>query len=112
VELPGSCRALIQLGGSPGDPVRLIGWRPFRGGLRPALLLLGALSRVARDEGAATLRFPPWESAAADGTLHRACRLLGFVRRDDFTTLWVRTSDPDLARVDAVVQTPLLYLGL
>jgi len=112
LELAGSCRALVQLGGSPGDPVRLIGWRPFSGGLRPALLLLGALSRVARDEGAATLRFQPWESPAADGTLRRACRLLGFVRRDDFTTLWVRTSIPELARADAVVQTPLLYLGL
>jgi hypothetical protein len=80
--------------------------------MRAAILLLRALSTIARDQGAATLRFQPWESQAADGTLRRACRALGFVPRDDFTTLWVRTSDPSLARADAVATTPLLYLGL
>ncbi len=114
LEVPGShgCRALIQVGGSPGQPTRLIGWRPGRGGIRAAVLLLGALGRLARDQDAATLRFQPWDSPAADGMLRRACRLLGFVPRDDFTTLWVRTSDPDLAHAAAVVPTPLLYLGL
>lgn len=109
---PHGCRALIQIGGSPGEPVRLIGWRPRRSGIRAAILLLGVLGRLARNEGAATLRFQPWASPAANGTLRKACRLLGFVHRNDFTTLWVRTSDPELARADTVVPTPLLYLGL
>jgi GNAT superfamily N-acetyltransferase len=106
------CRALIQIGGSPGEPVRLIGRRAARGGVREAMHLLTALVRFARDTGATSLRFQPWDSPAADATLRRACRLLGFVPRDDFTTLWVRTSDPKLARADAVLPTPLLYLGL
>ena len=67
---------------------------------------------VTRDKsGLGSLRFQPWESPAANGDLRRACRLLGFIRRDDFTTLYVHTRDPELARADAVVTTPLLYLG-
>jgi GNAT superfamily N-acetyltransferase len=106
----GSC-ALVQLPGSPGDPVRLVGWRPRSPGLVPALLLLREAARVARRTGAGTLRFQPWASPAGDGTLERACRLLGFVARSDFTTLYVRARDPGLARSEAVAPTPLLYLG-
>ena len=108
---PDGCRALLQVPGAPGEPVRVIGWRPARTGLVPAFLLLGATGRLARRNGATTLRFQPWASPAGNGTLERACRLLGFVARRDVTTLWVRTHDAELARADAVVPTPLLYLG-
>lgn len=105
------CRALLQVPGAPGEPVRVIGWRPARAGLIPALVLLGAAGRLARRSGAATLRFQPWASHTGNGTLERAGRLLGFVPRPELTTLWVRTNDPTLARTDAVVATPLLYLA-
>ena len=104
-------RALVQLPGVDGQPLRVIGWRPARAGLRPALALVGATVRAARASGAGTVRFQPWASPAGNGTLRRACRLLGFVPRYDLTTLWVRTSDPALERAAAVVPSPLLYLG-
>jgi hypothetical protein len=107
LELRGGHRALVQLPGSAGDPLRVIGWRPAHPGLRPAVQLLREALRLARARGAATLRFQPWSGAAGNGTLTRACRLLGFVRRSDFTTLYVRARDP----VGEVVPTPLLYLG-
>jgi hypothetical protein len=110
VELAGS-RALVQIPGKAGEPVRLIGWRPERAGLRPAAALLASLARVAEREHAGAVRFQPWESPAANGDLRRACRLLGFVTRRDVTTLWVRARDPALARADAVVSTPLFSLG-
>lgn len=110
VELRDS-RALVQIPGRPQEPLRLIGWRPERAGLRPALLLLSALGRLARRENAGTLRFQPWASPAANGELGRACRLLGFLPRADLTTLWVRARDPMLARPDAVVSTPIFALG-
>jgi GNAT superfamily N-acetyltransferase len=105
------CRALVQLPGKPREPVRLIGWRPERAGLRPALNLLVALGRLARREGAATLRFQPWRSPPANGDLWLACRLLAFLPRHDLTTLWVRMHDPALARPEAVLSTPLFSLG-
>lgn len=105
------CRALIQVPAAPLEPVRIVGWRSERPGLRSAAALLGAAGRIARETGAPTLRFQPWPSEAGDGALERACRLLGFVRRADQTTLWVRTHDPELARPDAVVPSPLFYLG-
>lgn len=113
LELPGEdgCRALVQVPGEPAEPVRLIGWRPARGGFRPALLLLAALGHLARGTGATTLRFQPWASEAADGTLRRACRLTGFVPRSDLSTLWIRTNDAELARPDRIIPTPLFYLG-
>jgi hypothetical protein len=113
LELAGShgSRALVQLPGSPWEPFRLVGWRSERPGSRSALALLRAAARAARQEGAATLRFQPWDSPAANGALERACRLAGFVRRPDLTTVWVRTGRPELARADAVVPTPSLYLG-
>ena len=113
LELPGphGCRALVQLPGSAGDPLRIIGWRPHQGGPLPAVLLLGAAWRLARRAGAGTLRVQPWPGQPGDLALHRACRLLGFVARDDFTTLFVRSKASELARAQAVVPTPLLYLG-
>ncbi len=107
LELAGGHRALVQLPGSPGDPLRIIGWRPAQPGLRPALPLLRDALRLAHARDAATLRFQPWPGPAGDGALARACRLLGFVRRSDFTTLYVRAREP----VGEVVPTPLLYLG-
>jgi hypothetical protein len=113
LEVPGDhgCRALIQVPAAPLEPVRIVGWRPPRPGLRAAVLLLAAAGRVARQLRAPTLRFQPWPSEAGDGALDRACRLLGFVRRRDQTTLWVRTHDSALARSEAVVPSPLFYLG-
>jgi len=113
VELDGrdGSRALVQVARSGGEAVRLAAWRPARAGLRPALLLVDALVRLARRSGAAALRFQPWDSPAADGALVTACRLLGLVRRDDLTTLWVRTADAELRRADAVTPTPVFYLG-
>lgn len=108
---PNGCRALIQVPAAPREPVRIVGWRPRRRGIRSAALLLGAAGRIARQTGAPTLRFQPWPSAAGDGDLARACRLLGLLRRHDQTTLWVRTHDPDLARAEAVVPSPLFYLA-
>jgi hypothetical protein len=43
--------------------------------------------------------------------LGRAARALALVPRHDLTTLWVRARDPSLARPEAVVPTPMLYLG-
>jgi hypothetical protein len=104
-------RALVQLPGSPGDPIRIIGWRPAHAGLAPAVLLLAAAARVARRSGAGTLRFQPWPSPAGDGALVRAARLLGFVRRGDFTILYVSAGGAKPAYAEAVVPTPLLYLA-
>ena len=113
LEIPGAdgCRALLQVPGAPGEPIRVVGWRPARAGLIPAFVLLGTAGRLARLSGAATLRFQPWGSPSGNGMLERACRLLGFVARRDLTTLWVRAGDPALSRRDAVVPTPFLYLG-
>jgi GNAT superfamily N-acetyltransferase len=113
LELPGEngLRALIQVPAAPLEPVRIVGWRPRRRGLRAAIVLLAAAGRVAEQAGAPTLRFQPWPSEAGDGDLERACRLLGLVRRHDQTTLWVRARDPDFARTEAVVPSPLFYLA-
>lgn len=109
---PHGCRALVQLPGAPGDPLRLASWRPERPGLRSALLLTAAAAQIARGAGASTVRFQPWRGQIGDGSLGRACRLLGFVRRSDFTTLYVQSPGaPELARAEAVQSTPFLYLG-
>jgi hypothetical protein len=110
LEGPGA-RALVQTPGSRHDPLRIIGWRPLEPGLRQALAFVAAAGRAAERAGATSLRFQPWGSPAADGSLTRACRLLGFLPRPDLTTLWVRTHDPALKRAEAVVPTPFLYLG-
>ena len=110
LELDGS-RALVQLPAASHEPLRVIGWKDERPGLRSALRLVAAAGRLARARGAATLRFQPWDGDAGDGALARACRLAGFVPRDDLTTVWVHTRDPGLARPEAAVSTPFLYLG-
>jgi hypothetical protein len=107
----GGSRALVQVPGAAHEPVRLIGWRPERNGLRSALRLLAAVGRMAREIGAPTLRFQPWVSEAGDGDLRRACRLVGFVPRADLSTLWVRTPEFELARPARIAPTPLFFLG-
>jgi GNAT superfamily N-acetyltransferase len=113
LEVPGNrgSRALVQIPAAPHEPVRLIGWRPVWPGVVPAVLMLAAARRLAQRAHAPALRFQPWPSPVADGSLALACRLLGFVPRNDLTTLWVRARDPQLARADSVVPSPLFYLG-
>ena len=113
LEVPGNrgSRALVQVPAAPHEPVRLVGWRPVRPGVVPGVLLLAALRRLAQHARASSLRFQPWPSSVADGSLALACRLLGFVPRNDLTTLWVRARDPELARTESVVSSPLFYLG-
>jgi GNAT superfamily N-acetyltransferase len=95
-------RALVQVPLQKGESLRLVGWS----GAGRARRLLTAAAQLASESGAATLRFQPWDGTAGDGDMGRACRLLGFVRRDDFTTLYVRGRG-----AGEVVSTPLLYLG-
>jgi GNAT superfamily N-acetyltransferase len=104
-------RALVQMPGAAGEAVRLVGWQSASRGLGSALLLVGALGRLARHSGAAVVRFQPWPAEAGDGALARACRLVGFVPRNDFTTLWIRAADAALTRTSAVVPSPVFYLG-
>ena len=105
LELP-QARALVQLPGVAGQPLRVIGWRGEK-----ALALVAAAARVAAEHAAGSIRFQPWAAPPGDGELRRACRLLGFVPRRDLTSLWVRTADPALQHADAVVPSPLLYLA-
>jgi hypothetical protein len=104
-------RALVQLPGVAGGPLRLVGWRAEGSAVRSALTLLGELDEMARRTQASTLRFQPWGSAAGNGALTRACRLLAFVPRPDLTRLWVRSSDPAHMKRESIVSTPLFYLG-
>lgn len=92
VDVPGS-RAIVRL--APGDPngLQLVAWRAERPGLASAFLLLDALRRLARRHDLPTLRYQPW--AASDPVLERACRLLGFVRREEVELL-LHTDDPEL----------------
>jgi hypothetical protein len=101
-------RALVQLPGSPRDALRVAAWESPSPGIGSALVLLDAAARLGRESDAATLRL---QFAPLDPSLRRAARALGFVERNDLSTLWVRTADPDLARPDAVRATPSLYLG-
>lgn len=107
----GDCRALVQVPGTGTEPLRIVSWRAERPTLRTALRLVAAAARLADERGAATLRFQPWDGPAGDGALSRACRVSGFVRRADLTTVWLRTTRPELARTGAPVSTPFLYLG-
>ena len=106
-----SCRALVQLPASSHEPFRVVGWRSERPGTRSGLRLLAAAGRLAREHGAPTLRFQPWDGPSGDGSLVRACRLAGLVPRDDLTTVWVHSPDRELVRAEAAVSTPFLYLG-
>lgn len=101
-------RALVQLPGSPRDALRVAAWESPSPGIGSALLLLDAAASLGRESDAATLRL---QFARPDPNLRRAARALGFIARDDLSTLWVRTADPDLARADAVISTAPLFLG-
>ena len=101
-------RALVQLPGWPREPLRVAAWDSPSGSVKSAVVLLEAAGRLARETGASTLRL---QIANREPSLRRAARALGFVERDDLTTLWVRTADPALASADSVVPTPFLYLG-
>jgi GNAT superfamily N-acetyltransferase len=102
-------RGLVQLPETPHEPLRVAAWTSGRSEHRAAVQFLLAAARLARSSNASTLRLQ--QQPHADATLSRAARALGFVRRADLTTLWVRTHDSSLARPDAVVSTPMLYLG-
>ena len=104
-------RALLQFPGGRGGGLRLVSWSSERPTTTSALRVLMAAHQLARTSGAGTLRFQPWRPGPLTDALVVACRLLGFVRRDDFSTLYVRARGPALARPDSVVATPLLGLG-
>jgi hypothetical protein len=110
LELPerGRSRLLVQLPGSPQEPLRVAAWRSRRPGTRAAIAALDAATRLARETDATAVRV---QQPRADASLRRAARLLGFVPRRDLTTLWVRAHDRSLERPEAVVSTPMLYLG-
>ena len=101
-------RLLVQLPGSPQEPLRVAAWHgPHRGTLG-AFAALAAAVRLARETDAVAVRV---QQQPLDPTLRRAARVLGFVSRHDLTTLWVRAREPSLERAEAVVPTPMLYLG-
>ena len=101
-------RALVQLPGWPREPLRVAAWDSPSLGLKSAVVLLDAAGRLARETGATSLRLQLGHRVPS---LRRAARALGFVERDDLTTLWVRTADPTLATAESVVPTAFLYLG-
>jgi hypothetical protein len=109
LETPSGERLLVQLPGGPGDLLRIVSWRSERPTTRSALRLLLAAAHLARDHGAARIAYQPWPPDASGSALARACRLLGFVGRDDLSTLYVRGRDPAVAA--AATTTPLLALG-
>jgi hypothetical protein len=102
-------QALVRTADGSAEGFRVLSWRASRGGLLPAVRVLGAAASVARSQRAAALRFQPWLGEVGDGRLTRAARLLGFVRRSDFSTLYVRSRDPELARAENVALTPFFY---
>jgi GNAT superfamily N-acetyltransferase len=111
LESPVRARVLLQLPGGPGGALRIVSWRAERPTTALAVRVLAAAARLARESGAGTLRYQPWSAASPSRPLVRACRLLGFIAREDFSTLFVRTQNAALATPAAVVSTPLLGLG-
>jgi hypothetical protein len=109
LQTSGGERSLVQLPGAPGDLLRIVAWRSERPATRSALRLVLAAARLARDHRAARIAYQPWPPDRCGSVLARACRLLGFVERDDLATLYVRGRDPGIA--PAVTTTPLLALG-
>jgi hypothetical protein len=103
---PSGCRALVRVDESHETTVQIVGWRPRREGLLPAVLLLGAAARIARERRAPTLRFQPWAGEAGDGALARACAALGFVKRPE-ADLLLYAND---RRYDSVRLTPFFYV--
>jgi len=108
LEIPGrnGCRALIRFPSSGSSPAQIVAWKARRPGLAPALLLLGASARLARERGAPTLRFQPWAGPGGDGRLTRACSLVGFVRRPE-APLVMYSRD---TRLDTLRLTPFFYV--
>jgi hypothetical protein len=81
LELPGRSggRALLRRGEASGTAVELLAWQPRRDTVGARLRLLVALVRVARAQGAATLRIQPWGGGVE--SVARTARLLGFAGR-------------------------------
>jgi len=106
--LPGrfGSRALIRLDDIGGTTVQIVAWRPVRPTLATAFRLLGAVGALARGHHAPTLRFQPWWGDGDNGTLARACRLAGFVRRAEADLLLY----PDDPEFDDVRLTPFFYV--
>jgi hypothetical protein len=101
-------RALLRIDESDATTVQIVAWRPARVGLVPAILLLGAAARIARVRSAPTLRFQPWQGTGGDGSLARACRLLGFVERPE-ADLLVYASDESFPSASPAL-TPFFYV--
>jgi hypothetical protein len=101
-------RALLRVDKSDATTVQLVAWRAQRDGLLPAILLLGAAARIARSRSAPTLRFQPWQGRGGDGSMARACRLLGFVKRPE-TDLLVYAPDSALLAASPAL-TPFFYV--
>ncbi|HEY7420750.1 MAG TPA: hypothetical protein VH541_01975, partial [Gaiellaceae bacterium] len=97
-------RAIVRLGAA-GTAVQVVAWRPERDALPAAVLLLGALRRLARERGAPSLRFQPWSGTSGNGALTRACRLLGFARRAE-----VEIVLHGVAAAETVELTPFFYV--
>ena len=108
LEIPGpsGCRALVRVAEPGTAPAQIVAWRPRRSGLGPALALLGASAKLARERGAPTLRFQPWAATSGDGVLARACALAGLVRRPE-ASLVLYSRDPAM---DALRLTPFFYV--
>jgi hypothetical protein len=104
---PNGCRALVRVPRNGAAPAQIVAWKPRRPGrLLPGVVLLATATRIARERGAPTLRFQPWAGAGGDGTLARACGLLGFVSRPE-AALVVFSRDP---RFDNLRVTPFFYV--
>jgi hypothetical protein len=108
LEIPGKsgCRALVRFPTTGTAPAQIVAWQPRRTGLAPALTLLGAAAKMARERGAPTLRFQPWAGRGGDGSLGRACSVLGFLRRPE-AALVVYSHDPAM---DSLRLTPFFYI--
>jgi hypothetical protein len=108
LDIPGSsgCRAVIRLAEPGTAPAQIVAWQPRRRGLIPAILLLGAAARIAHEHQAPTLRFQPWAGRGGNGTLARACSILGFVRRPE-AALVIYARDP---KFDVLRLTPFFYI--
>ncbi|HZT15330.1 MAG TPA: hypothetical protein VFA19_05230 [Gaiellaceae bacterium] len=98
-------RGLVRPG-TGASPAQIVAWEPRRPGIVPAALFLEQAARVASARGAPTLRFQPWKGDAAERTLARACRLLGFVQRPE-ANLVVYSTDTSY---DDVRLTPFFYV--
>jgi len=98
-------QGLVRLVDVPAADVQLVAWASRDGGLASAVTLLAAVTRLARERGARTVRFQPWAGGAGDGAMTRACRLLGLVpRRETELVLHAQTPAAD------VRLTPFFYV--